>query len=802
MMETLKHDLVFAFRSLRKRPGFAAAIIGALALGVAAGIAVFSVIDAAVLRPLPFPEPDRLVVLSMVDPGPHGGHGRVSVPDFLDWKKESGSFSHLALVSGSGGTLVLTGVDYPQRLPAASVSLEFFAVFGLSPIRGAIPANRWTAVQPGVVLSHRSWRSRFGGDEEILGRTLNLDDKAHTVIAIMPPELDFPKGVEIWVPFEPMPHGVRAARIMNALGRLQEEVPLEQAQTEMDVIARRLAAAYPDTNEGTGVDLVPLHEQLVGDVDTRLVILLTAVGFVLLIVCANVASLLLARATARSQEMQIRVALGATRRRLVLLLLTESLLLAAVGGALGLPLGLAGSRLFVALYPDPIHGTDRIVPDGTVFGFHLLLVLITGLLFGLLPAFQGTKKALAGSLREGATHLTASAATRRTQALVLVAQIAVTLVLLFGAGLMLNSLFRLLLVDPGLRPEGLLTARVVFPNSRYHESAQRAGFFTALLERLNANPSVSSAAAVTNLPLSGTNMLFGFSFLSRPPDGPNVPLNANYRAASPRYFQTMGVQLLEGRAFTAGGEPGGRPVAIVNQAFVRRFCPDGQAIGEVIRLFYGGGEPREIIGVVADIKYFGLEEDTQPEVYVPSSQQPWPFMTVVVRTAGDPMAMVPVLRTEVAALDEDQPLDQVQSMTAILNRSIAQPRFYGLLLGTFALLALITAAVGVYGLTAYWVSLRVPEVAVRVALGATPSHVLTMFVQQQLWMTLLGSGIGALAAFALTRLLTGWLYGITTTDPGTFLVMAGLLILTSLLASYLPARGAAAQHPAAVLRSE
>ncbi|MCP4557383.1 MAG: ABC transporter permease [Herbaspirillum sp.] len=799
-METLRHDLILACRSLGKRPGFTGAIIGALALGIGAAIAVFSVIDAAVLRPLPFPDPDQLVVLSMVDPGPGGGHGWVSVPDFLDWKKQSRSFAHLALVSN--GAFVLTGVDYPQRLSGASVSAEFFALFGVSPIRGGIPADAWAADQRGVILSHHAWRSRFGAAEGIVGRKLTLDDQPYTVLAVMPPEFDFPKGVEVWVPFDPKAHAVRVARIMNGLGRLREDIALEQAQNEMNLITRQLAVAHPNTNEGTAVNLVPLHQHLVADLDTALGILLGAVVFVLLIVCANVTSLLLARATARIQEMQIRAALGATRRRLVFLLVVESLLLAAAGGAIGLPLGLAGSRLFVALYPETIHGTERLGVDGTVIGFCVLLVLGTGLVAGLMPAFQGTKKALAGSLREGAVHLTASAATRRTQAVVLVAQIAVTLVLLFGAGLMLNSLFRLFLVDPGFRPDGLLTARITLPKNRYPESPQQAAFFAALLERLNAHPNVSSAAAVTNLPLSGTNMLFGFVFENRTSTGGSQALHAEYRAVSPRYFRTMGVELLEGRDFTVDGEPVARPVAIVNQAFARRFYADDRAIGERIEIFYGDRQPREIIGVVADMKHFDLGKDTQPEIYVPYTQQPWAFMALILRTSGDPMNMVSVIRSEVAALDKDQPLYRVQSMTDAVSGSIAQPQFYSALLGTFALIALLTAAIGVYGLTAYWASLRAPEVGVRMAMGATPADVLSLFVRQQLKLTVIGFAIGAVAALALARLLAGWLYGITAADPATFFGMASLLGVTSLFASYLPARHSAAQDPASVLRTE
>lgn len=795
LMEAFKDDVVPAVRSLGKRPGLAIAIISALALGMGASSAVFNVIYAAVLRPLPFPDPDQLMVLSTTNQK-RGTSGRgVSLPDFRDWQQRSQSFAYLAVVSEE--SFVLTGVEQTGRWPGARVSRDFFTLFGLQSILGGIPA--WNVDSRGAVLSHRFWRSQFGGDRNIVGRDISLDDQKYTVVAVMPPALAFPKNAQIWLPLDTLSGEARSARFLSALGRLRRGATRVQAESELRDIARQLEQAYPDTNQGYGVALTTLHERLAGDVGSSLTLLLAAIGFVLLIICANVASLFLARGAARAQELQVRTALGATRRCLIRQLLIESMLLALAGGAVALLVGMAGSRMFIALYPDSIHGSEDMGLGGTVLGFHVLLVCGTGLLCGLVPAFQVTKRALATPLREGASHLTASVTTHRTQAIGLMLQVAVTLVLLFGAGLLLDNLARLQRVDPGFRSQGLLTARILLPSNRYDEASQRIAFFSQLFERLGTNPAIDSAAAATHLPMSGSNMRFGFSLENSrlPPSG--EPLRANYRAVSTGYFRTMGVAVLQGRDFARHDEAGAPPVAIVNHEFVQRFWPDEDALGQRLRLSYADDPSREVIGVVGDMRHFGLERETQPEIYVPYAQHAWPFLTLALHTSGDPMDLVATLRSEVAAYDKDQPVDQIRPMTELLAGSIGEPRFYGLLMGALALLAFLTAVVGVYGLNSYWVSLRVQEAGVRVAMGARSVDLLILFVRRPLSLALLATALGAVASFALSRLLTGTFYGVTATDPGMFAAVSGLLILVTVLASYLPARHTARQDPTFLL---
>lgn len=793
------YDFRLAWRGSLRRPSFTLGVVLAVALGVGAVSAVFSVVWVAVLRPLPYPSPEDLVVLTMENPETGFPGGRVSLADFLDLEERGRTFRHLAAVSDEA--FVLTGVDRPERIPGARVTSGFFGVVGLAPERGGIDTTAWD--RPGVhlaVVSHRLWQRRFGGGE-LLGRSLTLDDETYTVVAVMPPQLDLPRDAEIWLPLDrSVGADIRSGRFLQAVGRLGPAVSLARANAEVAALVAQLAEEYPDTNEGYTAVLTPLHERLVGDVRPALMVLLAAVAFVLFIVCADVAGLLLARGAHRMSEFRMQVALGGTRSRLIRQLLVESCLLALSGGVVGLFVGVAGSRLMVSLYPQDLYGGDAVGFDPVVIGFGLAVSLAAGLLFGLAPVFQMSRTRLGGTPQKGSLGASSNPATRRTQASVLVLQLAVTLVLLVGAALMIHSLIRLTAVDPGFRTRGILTARIALPGSRYPEPSLRAAFFRDLLERLENAPGVGSAAAVTNLPLSGSNMLFGASLEDSVGEGPRENLRANYRAASPGYFSTLGITVKQGRRFTAADDPGASPVVIVNETFVERYLAGSAPLGRRIRITFGDGAPRRIVGVVEDVRHFDLGRAPEPEMYVPYLQQPWPFMTLTLRTAGKPEDLVPTLRAQVAALDPDQPVDRIQTLREVVSDSVAQPRFFSALLGVFAGLALLTAAVGIYGLNAYWVSLRLPEVAVRMALGAAPADIRRFFVRQPLELALVGACLGTVVALGLVGSLTGMLYGVEATDPWTFLVMVPVLVGIAGLAAYLPARRASRVDPMSLLR--
>lgn len=797
--------LRYAARSLVKRPALSIAVVAVVALGLGAVSSVLNVVHASLVRPLPFPQPDRIMAVSTEHVQRSVSQGRVSIPDFVDWQERSRSWEQLALISDE--SLVLSGVDPPERLAAARVSSRFFQLFGLGMLAGEVSPDAWEQPDSQVaVISEGLWKRRFGADPGILGRRLTLSDLPYTVIAVAPAELNHPRGSQVWFPLDVRDQragaGARGARYLLALGRLAQGVTPEAAREEMSGISEQLAQEHAKTNQGFKTNLTPLHERLIGELRTGLLVLAAAVALVLLIVCTNVAGMLLARGAARLDEVRLRFALGATRRSVAAQFLSESLLLALVGGAIGLVLGSAGSQLLVRLYPTEIPGAESAGLTVATAGLALALSILAGLLFGLIPALQTARHGAAAGSR-GATGARIGMATRRTQAAILVLQLAVTLALLVGAGLTINSLAHLLSVDSGLdQSENVLTARVSLPSSRYPEASQRIHFFRQLLTRLDQTPGIASAAATTNLPMSGSNMLFRFSIEDRGQVEPDRRLRANYRAVSPDYFRTLGVPILAGREFDWTDREDAIPVAVVNQSFARRFLEGGSALDRRIKIVFGAKEVRRIVGVVGDLRHFGLEQEARPEMYVPFAQNPWSFMNLAIRADGEAGVLTPKLRTQLAAMDRDQPLEKVRSLQAYLSDSLARPRFYGFLLTAFALLALTIAVVGIYGLNAYWVRLRLGEVGVRMAVGASAPAIRRLFVGKVLRLALVGVVLGAGLSLLLSRFLSGLLFGVSATDPRTFLAMTSLLMASALLAAYLPARRAANMDPATVLRDE
>jgi len=801
-MDTFWQDLRYGSRVLLKNPGFTAVAILALALGIGANSAIFSVVNAVLLRPLPYHDPDRIMTAL------HSGWFPVAPANFLDWRAQNHVFERIAAAQAWGASL--TGRDKPEQLKALQVTPDLFPVLGVDPVLGRtfLPEEDRPGAGRVVVLSHQLWQRRFGGDPKIVGQTLVLNGVGHTVVGVMPPGFQFAPfwvtNAELWVPLDlTLRVNDRAGRSLRVFARLKPGVTREQAQAEMDTISRRLEQQYPGTNKSLDVTVDPLHEKVVGKVRQALLVLLGAVSFVLLIACANVANLLLARSAARQKEIAIRTALGAGRLRLVRQLLTESMLLASLGGALGLLLARWGVKFLVALSPANLPRVETINLDSRVFGFTLAISLLTGLVFGLAPALQASKLDLNESLKEGGRSATEGIRRNRVRSLLMISEVALALVLLIGAGLMIRSFRRLQAVEAGFDPRRVLTLVVPLRSSQYSTGPQRSAFFQRLIERVGALPGVESASAINHLPLAGDIWTLGFTVEGRPAPPPGEGPSAAYRIIRPNYFHTMGISLLKGRDFTehdAAGTPG---VAIINEAFARNIWPHEDPIGKRIRVNDDGPDPREIVGIVKDVKQREWTAEPMREMYLPYLQNPAPsYLTLVARTTADPLSLAAAVRNEVWTIDKDVPVSQVASMEQVIAGATGGPRFNLLLLNLFASVALILAAVGIYGVMAYSVSQRTHEIGIRLALGAQTTDVIKLVVGQGMALTLIGVAIGLAAAFAVTRLMSSLLFGVSATDPLTFAVIALLLLLVALVACYLPARRATKVDPMVALRYE
>jgi putative ABC transport system permease protein len=807
-MQFFWQDLRYGFRTLLRNSGFCAVAVLALALGIGPNTAIFTMVNAVLLKPLPVPEPNRVVMIwgtllkSGFDQMP------VSAADYLEWKRQARSFDQMsAAFAIPEYGLNVSGTGDPERVPAALASKEFLPALGIKPIvgRNFLPEEDRPGGPPAVLIGHAFWQRRFHSDPTAVGRTLTVDGIPRTVVGVVPHELGEMVHADLWLPTGINPNNPeRQNHNYGIVARLKPGVTVAQARAEMIVIARRLERAYPATNTGWGITLFPMAEMFTGRIRPVLLILLGAVGLLLLIACANLANLLLARAATREKEIAIRGALGAGRARLIRQLLTESLVLAVAGGALGLVLAAWGVRLLRNVVPDMFPMLQQMRVDVPVLAFTFGISILTGLLFGMVPAWRSSHTDLNTTLKEAAGRSESAGGSHRIRSFLLASEVALAVLLSVSAGLLLRSFLRVTDVNPGVRTANILTMNVSLPDVKYDTPLKRAAFYKNLIERLDTLPGVRSAGAVTYLPLRVSILSFrigvnSFVIEGRPPVSQDQQPQADYRTATPDYFNTMGIGLRQGRLFDQHDDLDTKRVALVNEAMVRKHFAHENPLGQHIVM----GQPMEIVGVVADAKLYGLDAPVEPAVYVPHAQHTGESsVAVVVRTEGDPAAIASAVRREILKLDPEQPVSNLRTMQTVLSDSLMLRRVSMLLLSVFASLALTLATVGIYGLTAYSVSRRTHEIGLRVALGASQPQILRLVVGRGLVTSLIGAGIGVAAAFELTRGLSGMLYGVTATDPLVFAGVPLLLIAVSVLDSYVPARKATRIDPLAALRYE
>jgi putative ABC transport system permease protein len=800
-MHTILQDIRYGARMLLKRPGLTLIAVITLALGIGANTAIFSAVDALLLRQLPFPDPERLVMIWENDTLEGNSRNSVAPANFVDWRKQNEVCSQIGVFSQPSG-LNLTGGQEPERITGIFVSQNLFSLLGVQPHigRGFIAEDLKERQALVVLLSYSLWQRRFGGDPSVIGKPLTLDGAAFTVIGVMPANFQLPEEAEMWgLTLNGELATMRGQHFLRVMARLKPEVTLEQARANFSLIARRLEQQYPDTNRGYGVNVLALREQLAGDVRPTLYLLLGAVGFVLLIACANVANLMLARAGVRQREMAIRSAVGAGRFRLVRQLLTESMLLAMAGGLLGLLLAFWGVDWISAIGAD-LALAPRIGIDLRILGFTILMTMLTGIIFGLAPALSASKPNLNGSLKEGGRS--AGDSSHRMRNLLVVAEIALALALLAGAGLMIRSFIRLQNVDTGFDPNNLLTTQFDPTGAKYDESENIAAFYQQLTERVELLPGVISAAAISRIPLAGDRSTSGLTIEGSPPS-PGEQREVHYRVVTPGYFRTMGIPLRAGRELTVADNAAAQPVALINRAMADKYWRGEDAAGKRIRL---GPNPKSpwitIVGVVGDARNFGLDGEALPEVYVPNLQSPTGRMRLVVRTAVEPLSLVAAVRGAVRSLDKDVPFSQVATVEQLLAKSVSRRRLNLSLLGVLAVIALALAAAGVYGIMSHAVMTRTHEIGVRVALGAQALDVYRLVVGRCMKLVLAGMAIGLISSVALTRLMVKLLYGISASDPVTFIAVSVLLLVVALVACWVPARRATKVDPLVALRHE
>ncbi len=808
-MRTLWQDLRFGIRMLLKRPGFTAVTVLTLALGIGANSAIFSVVNSVLLRPLPFAEPERLVYVEGSDLRDGTKGGSICAPDFLDFRAQNHVFERLSAVQSLSYTVTGDGSG-SERIPSARVSSNFFETLGVTALAGgrAFLAEEEQDGHNGVaVISYGLWQRRYGSDPKIVGQTIALNGQNATIIGITPASFEYPRTAQLWTPiaFNAKQMSARRSHFLNAIGRLKQGASLEQAQAEMNSIARELEKQYPESNTNYGAGLTLLPERTVGELRRTLLVLLVAVGFVLLIACANVANLSLARGASRSREIAIRAALGASRARVVRQLLTESVLVALFGGALGLLLAMWGVDLLVSLSPENLPRVKEVTTDWHVLGFTLLISLLTGVLFGLAPALSTSKTNLSETLKEGGRG-TAGTSRQRLRSLLVVSEVALSLILLIGAGLLIKSFIRLSQVDPGFKPANLLTMQLSLTRAKYPKDEQRAGFYSQLMQRIESLPGVEAAGTVSELPLSGQENDTFFNIEGQPAVAFGSAENdSNVRIVSPDYFRAISIPLMKGRAFDNRDAQDAPKAIVVNESFVRRYLPNDEPIGKRLTIDFGDPWKGEIVGVVGSVRHTSLsQEQPNSEMYVCDLQTPPFAMNLVVRAAGagDPTQLTAAIRNEVQSLDKDIPLYNVKTMEQRVSESASQPRFRTLLLGIFAGLALLLASIGIYGVISYSVTQRTHEIGLRVALGAQTRDVLRLVIGQGMSMALIGIGIGLAGAFIVMRLMSSFLFGVSANDPVTFIAVSLLLMGVALLACYIPARRATRVDPMIALRYE
>jgi putative ABC transport system permease protein len=804
-METLLQDIRFGCRLLLKNKGFTAVAVAALALGIGASTAIFSLVDTVLLRPLPYPNPGKIVYLEGVNPAKGINESNVSAPDFYDWHKSANALEHLALFATTEGILDPRNGE-PVRVPRAAVTSDFFSALGVQPVLGrALRAEENKSGAPFVaLLGNALWHRHFGADRRIIGQQINVGGRSMTVVGVMPKGFAYPNGdTEIWSSLQlDLAGEPRDNRSLEAIGRVKPDATLEQAQAQLSAINAQLAQQFRETNQGWDVRLIRLQDRLVRDVRPFLLTLLGAVFFLLLIACANVANLLLARAAARQREVALRAALGASRARVWRQFLTESLLLALVGGTLGVILGewLTGSLASLTLADLPQTSVSALNLHGLLAA--LGLSLLTGLLFGSVPAFHASKLNLTQALNQAGRSGADSPSSHRTRNFFLVSEIALSLVLLVGAGLLIRSFDRLRNVQPGFNPKRVLTMSISLPYAKYPENAQRVQFFERLTEKVHNLPGVESAAANLCLPLNGSNYQIGRAFIREGhPATVEESVDASYSVATSDYFRTLEIPLLAGRTFTSDDNLKSPMVTIINRTLAERyFGSPQQSLGKRLTIWRDEKFPREIIGVVGDTKNPSLDAEVGPQIFVPYAQDPeWGTLSLAVRTKVEPSSLTAAVRQQVLTIDPGEPVYRVQTMEEIVRRSTATRRASMLLLGIFASSALLLAAIGIYGAMAYSVTQRTREIGIRMALGAQTSDVLWLILRQGMALALGGAFVGLVVSLFFTRIIRGLLFGVGAGDPGTYAAILFLLILVALAACYWPARRAAKLNPVKAL---
>jgi len=803
-METLWHDVRHSLRKLIKAPGFTIAALLALALGIGANSAIFSVVNTALLRPLPFQDPDQLVMVW----GTNVKKGVNEVPftpaDYLDVKSQSDVFAGIAALRPLN--LTLTGVGEPERLPGAMVTAGMFPMLGVTPALGRafLPDEDQAGRNNVAIISHSLWQRRFQSDAGILGKSLTLSGRVFNIVGVMKPDFKLSKDVDAWIPLVISEEEARNRSIgsLVVIGRLKPDVNYSRASASLGLIAERLSQQYPETNADHGVRIISLHEQLTGNIRLALLLVLAAVASLLLIACANVANLLMARSATRQREMAVRAALGANRMRLIRQLLTESVLLSFVGGLIGLVLAYLGLKFLVATIPESIPRVQKSTIDLWVLGFTFAISLLTGAVFGLAPALLTSKTDLNDSLKEGARGSTSGGSGRVLRNFLVVAEVCFTLVLLVCAGLTIRSFMRLQDVNPGFDPDHLLTMQLTLPPSKYREPQQQQMFFKDALERIKNVPGVQSVGMVSALPLSGSNKIVTGFEIEGDANTAGENLTTNYSIVSPGYFRTMNIPIRKGSVFS-DSDAQAQPKAIINETMAHRYFQNQDPIGKRLKLDVPP-EPMsaEIVAVVSDVKSSGLDSDVNPDVYVSYLQAPWPAMSLVVRTVGEPMDVAPAVRGQLLAIDKDQPVYNVNSMERVIADSVAQPRLTMILLGLFAVVALILAATGIYGVVSYSVAQRTQEIGLRMALGAQPIDILKLVIGQAMILAVIGILIGLGIAVAGTRLIASLLFEVGATDLITLIVTSLLLAAVTLLACFIPARRALKLDPLVAIRYE
>jgi putative ABC transport system permease protein len=788
---------------LLKNPGFTVVAVVLLALGIGANAAIFSVVNAVLLRSLPYEDPQRLMVLRETKL-PQFPEFSVSPGNFFDWRNQATTFESLVAYNNTAYNFVAPNAE-PERLRAARATAGLFELLGAKPAHGRLflDEEEKQGRENVVILSNRLWTRLFGSDPDIIGQSVTMSAGSYTIVGVMPATFQFPDAdTELWTPLsfpgnQAQNHG---SHYLAVIGRLKPDATVEQARSEMSTIADRIAEQFPNTNAGWSTMVVPMHEYQVRDIKQALLILLGSVAVVLLIACANVANLLLARATARQREMALRTALGASRWRIVRQLLTESILLSIVGGALGTAIAAWGMESLLAFAPEDLPRLNDVNLDVRVLGFTLLVTMATGIIFGLAPAIQASRPNLNETLKEGGRGTTGGH--HRVRSSLVIAEVALALVLLISAGLLIRSFVFLQRVDPGFNSSNALAVNIGLPGRKYSNPEQYQSFFTRLLEAISTSPGVKAVGVTQSLPIQG-DYLLGFNIQGRPPDPPGQDKSTNYYAVSPGYFEAMGIPLLKGRLFTEQDNQTAPPVVLINETMAKQYFPDEDPIGQRIHVTNGPERFREIVGIVGDVKQYGLARPSPLQTYEPYLQNSFGGVTLVVRTVGDPATLTSTVREKVHQLDKDQPLGATRTLETLIDGSVAQERFIMLLLGVFAAVALVLATVGLYGVVSYSVTQRTHEIGIRMALGAARRDVLRLVVGHGMWLTIIGVAIGLGGALAVTTLLMSQLlFAVTAVDPLTFVAIPLVLAAVALGACFVPARRAMKVDPMVVLRYE